>query len=206
MKGGPGAVAIFLFLLPGFLGLAVFDQLVEGPKREVFDRIIFALSITLLSSIAVSACFASPIIPTLPIGDKTGVFEVFGGLVGAWLARTTAASVLLSIALAVFGNYGLALRIARALRLTYRTSSVDVWQDMFYRYRAYWVRVDFKDNRILIGWPEYFSATGQPRELFLADATWWLPDANNQPAQMDVSGAGVYISNFDDVVGITLMK
>jgi hypothetical protein len=47
IKGGANAVAIFLYLLPGFLGMATYDYLVEGPKREVFDRLVLTLYLQL---------------------------------------------------------------------------------------------------------------------------------------------------------------
>ncbi len=40
LKGDSGAVYIVLYLLPGFLGMAIYDYLVEGQPREVFDKIV----------------------------------------------------------------------------------------------------------------------------------------------------------------------
>jgi len=62
LKGDSGAVYIFLYLLPGFLGSATFDYLVEGEPRETFDKIVFALSMTLLSSLTVSRLFGMPLV------------------------------------------------------------------------------------------------------------------------------------------------
>lgn len=92
------------------------------------------------------------------------------------------------------------------MRLTYKTSDDDVWYDTFYRYQKYWISIKFSDGQILIGWPQYYSVTGKPREVFVADATWWEPDADGVPVPVDVKGPGVYISDFSKVIAIELLE
>lgn len=206
LKGDSGAVYIFLYLLPGFLGLAVYDYLVEGEKREIFDKIVFALSIALVSYLAVSVLFGMPLVPGLGVIKDGSAATVLSLLLGRNLVLVSAASVALSIILAGHTNDGIPLGISRFLRLTYKTSSVDVWQDTFYRFRGYWVRITFADGKELIGWPQYFSAVGKPRELFLRDATRWSVDDQGNPTSIDVTGPGVYISDFTAVTAIALLE
>jgi len=206
LKGDSGAVYIFLYLLPGFLGLAVYDYLVEGLPREIFDKVVFALSIALVSYLTVSALFAAPLVPGLGLSKDSDAATVLSLLLGRNLIYVSAVSVILSILLAFLTNYGVMLWIFRKLRLTYKTSSVDVWQDTFYRFRGYWVRLSYSDGRELIGWPQYFSSVGKPRELFLSNATWWLLDHEGEPTSIDVEGPGVYISDFTEVTAIALLE
>jgi hypothetical protein len=206
LKGGTDAVALVLYLLPGFLGMAVYDYLVEGPPREIFDRVVFALSMTLVSAVCVHLILKVPMIPFIVIKKDSNVFELVGSIVGSNMVYTTIASALISIILAALNNYGVILAAARAVRLTYKTSAVDVWQDVFYKFRGYWIRVTFVDGRELIGWPRYFSSVGQPRELFVADATWWLKDESGVITSIDVNGEGVYISDFTTVAAIALLS
>jgi hypothetical protein len=206
LKGDSGAVYIFLYLLPGFLGLAVYDYLVEGQPREIFDKVVFALSIALVSYLAVSLLCAMPLVPGLGLSKDSDTATVLSLLLGRNLIYVSAVSVVSSTVLAFLTNYGIPLRIFRRLRLTYKTSTVDVWQDTFYRFRGYWVRITYSDGRELVGWPQYFSAVGKPRELFLRDATWWLVDDNGIPTSIDVNGPGVYISDFTAVTAIALLE
>jgi hypothetical protein len=206
LKGDSGAVYIFLYLLPGFLGLAVYDYLVEGQPRETFDKVVFALSIALVSYLAVSLVFGMPLVPAVPSGNDIELWKVLSRMLGRNLIYVSVLSGALAIVLAFLKNYGIPLWIFRKLRITYKTSSDDVWQDTFYRFRGYWIRISFSDGRELIGWPQYFSAVGKPRELFLMDATWWSVDENGAPTSIDVKGPGVYVSDFSAVTAIALLE
>jgi hypothetical protein len=206
LKGDSGSLFVFFYLLPGVFGMAVYEYLVEGEKRDIFDRVVFALSMTLVSYLIVNELFLIPLVPLMRITKDTGAPDIITGFVGTNLAYVTAVSVILSMVLAFCINHGLPLRFLRWLRLTYKTSSVDVWQDTFYEFRKYWVRITFADGRELIGWPQFFSSVGKPRELFLADATWWSIDEHGQPASVDVEGPGVYISDFSTVTAIALLR
>ena len=206
LKGDSGAVYIFLYLLPGFLGVAIYDYLVEGQPREIFDKVIFALSMSLVSYLIVSLVFGMPLVPGIGLGKDSNAPMVLSSMVGRGLAYVSLFSAVTSIALAFLTNYGWPLWLCRKLRITYKTSSVDVWQDTFYRFRGYWIQVTYADGRKLIGWPQYFSAVGKPRELFLKDATWWSVDDNGDPTSIDVKGPGVYISDFTAVTAIALLE
>ena len=206
LKGDGGAVYLFLYLLPGFLGMAVYDYLIEGQPRETFDKIVFALSMTLISYLAVSVVCGVPLVPGISLGKDSNAPTVLASMVGTGLAYVSLFSILASILMAVLTNRGWPLRLCQLLGITYKTSSVDVWQDTFYRFRGYWIKVSYADGRELIGWPQYFSAVGKPRELFVADATWWSFDDHGDPVSLDVDGPGVYISDFTNVTAITLLE
>jgi hypothetical protein len=206
LKGDSGAVYVFLYLLPGFLGVAIYDYLVEGQPREIFDKIVFALSVALISYLVVRMLSGMPLVPAPGLGKDSSPPAVLSSLLGRNLVYVSAVSVALSIVLAFLTNYGIPLWIFRSLKLTYKTSSVDVWQDTFYRFRGYWVKITYADGKELIGWPQYFSAVGKPRELFLRDATWWLVAEDGEPTSIDVDGPGVYISDFTAVTAIQLLE
>jgi hypothetical protein len=204
LKGENGAVAVFLFLLPGFLGMSVYDFLIEGEPRDNVQRIIFSFVLTLLSAIVVNMTLAVPLIP-MAVPKDADSLSVLKVLVGVNLLYMSCSSVLIAISLAVLNNYGLPLRLFRSIKVTYKTSAVDVWQDIFYTFRRYWIRITFSDGRELVGWPMYFSAVGKPRELFIADATWLLTNEDGVSVSVDVSGPGVYIADFTKVTTIALL-
>jgi len=57
---------LFLYLLPGFLGLVVYGYLREGKPTENFDRVVIAFALALVSGILVHAAFQMPAVPMQP--------------------------------------------------------------------------------------------------------------------------------------------
>ncbi len=205
-EGEAGALFLLLFLLPGFLGAAVYDYLVEREKPENFDRIIEALVLTLLSALVVHVAFRLPMLPQASTGKDTPLPQVIGAFLTTTTLYTAGCSVALAVLFAVSNNRDLVYGSMRRLRLTYKTSDGDVWQDVFYRHRRYWVQLRYEDGTTLVGWPQYYSAIGRPRELFLAEATWHpMTPAGAGPSQ-DVDGPGVYVSDFSKVVSIEMLR
>jgi hypothetical protein len=205
LKGGSGAVFLFLYLFPGFLGTLVYDFLVEGQRPENFERIVAALALTLVTSALIKFVFGLPLLP-LAIDDKAPVSAVIDGFVGSRLLWGTLGSVVLAAGFAALNNSGALYKFLGAIGLTYKESSRDVWSDTFRKYRGEWVRINFADGRSLIGWPRFYSKSGDPREIFIAEATWWTPDDAGAVSMSDVSGPGVYLSDFAGVTSIELLK
>lgn len=154
----------------------------------------------------VHAIFSIPIVPNITIETDTPVTDILNAMLTTSVFYTSMVSVVIVINLAILNNHGIIYAAARKLKLTYRSSNADVWQDTFYKYEGYWICIRFSDGRSLIGWPRYYSPAGKPKELFVADATWWRPDLTGNPTTTDVIGPGVYISDFDDIVAIELLE
>jgi len=191
LKGETGAVFLFFYLFPGFVGTLVYDFLVEGQKPENFERIVAALALTLIASVALKF-FGLPLLP-LAIDDKVPISTVVDGFVGRRLLFSTIISVALAMMVAILNNSGALYWMLGRLRLTYKTSARDVWSDTFHKYRGEWVRVRFADGRSLVGWPKFYSKSGDPREIFLADATWSSQKDSGEILETDVTGLA-YIS------------
>lgn len=206
LKGEAGGLFLFLYLLPGFLGAVVYDYLVERQKPTNFDRIIEALVLTLVSSVLAHVGFDVALLPDIAISKDTSLTQILNVFLSVNIFYISLCAVGISIVFALINNHNILYRILNITRLTYKNGDGDVWYDTFYRHRKYWVSIKFSDNRILIGWPQYYSFTGQPRELFVADATWWEPDADGVLVSVDVKGAGVYISDFTKVTAIELLE
>lgn len=205
LKGGTGAVFLFLYLFPGFLGSLVYDFLVESRKRDNFERIVAALVLTLLSSVALKVGFGVSLLP-LAVDKETPVSTVVNAFFGRNLLYGSLLSVSIVVLLAVCNNSGITYRILNWFRLSTKASSVDVWADTFDRLRGSWIKIRFSDGRSLIGWPKFYSQFGDPREIFLADASWWVPDEDGTLIAQDVLGAGVYIADFSRVEAIEVLK
>lgn len=206
LGGGSITLYIFFLVLPGLLGSIIYDYLLEGEKRDNTDRIATALVLALSSSVILHYLFGYPILPKMEITNDTRIDLVINAFLAENLLYNSALASFLALAFATLNNHGIIYLALRYFRITYRTGEADVWQDVFYKTRGYWVGIRFRDGRRLIGWPRYFSATGKPREIFVADATWYHPDENGELIATDVNGPGVYLANFDDVVAIEMLE
>ena len=205
LKGGTGAVFLFLYLFPGFLGSLVYDFLVESRKRDNFERIVAALVLTLLSSVALKVGFGVSLLP-VTVDKETPVSTVVNAFFGRNLLYGSLLSLAIVVVLAICNNSGFTYRLLNWLRLSTRASSADVWADTFDRLRGNWIRIRFTDGRSLVGWPKFYSQFGDPREVFLAEASWLVTDGSGALVVEDVAGAGVYISDFSRVEAIEVLK
>jgi len=205
LKGGVVAVFIAFYLLPGLLGTVVYDYLVEGEKRDNFERVLHAFVLTLVSTLMVHGVFGLPLLPAGDVGNDTPVTRVLEAVLDKNLLYVSCSSVFIAVAVAALNNHGVIYRLLKALKLTHKVSSVDVWQDTFNRHARQWIRVTFSDGRVLVGWPKHYSATGKPRELFVANATWWVTDENGEVGTIDITGPGVYIADFSRVTMVELL-
>ena len=205
LKGGTGAVFVFLYLLPGFLGALVYDFLVEGRKRDNFERIVAALVLTLLSSVALKVGFGISLLP-VAVDQSAAPIQIINAFVGKNLFYGSLLSVAIATVFAVLNNFRVIYGVLRCFRITNKNSSVDVWADIFNHYRAYWIRIRFTDGRSLVGWPRFYSQFGDPREIFLVDAVWWEPDANGATISSEVAGPGLYVADFSNVTSIEVLN
>lgn len=204
--GGSVALYLFFYILPGLLGSIIYDYVIEGERRDNTDRIATALVLTLVSSVTLNYFFDVPIVPSLEVHNDTRIDTIINAFFGKSLLQASLLSSLLALSFAVLNNHGWTYGLLRFLRITYKTGDADVWQEMFYKLRGYWIILRFRDGRSLVGWPKYFSPSGKPREVFVADATWWVPEENGEVTATDVKGPGVYISDFDDIIAIEMLE
>ena len=206
LGGGSVTLYVFFLLLPGLLGSIVYDYLLEGEKRDNTDRIASALILALLSSVILHFLFGIPILPNMEITNETSIDRIINTFLAKNLLYASVVSSVLALVFAALNNHGTIYAILQFFRITYKTGDADVWRDVFYKTRGCWISIGFQDGRRLVGWPKYFSSTGKPREIFVADATWYHPDEAGELIATNVSGPGVYVSNFDDVVAIELLQ
>lgn len=205
MKGDYGALFIFLYLLPGFVGAVVYDYLIEREPPSGFERIIEALVLTLVSSTVAHLAFRIPLFPDLALNKDTSLTSVLGAFIGTSLMYIALISAAISLVIACMNNHKLLYGLLNATKITFKYGEYDVWKDMFDLKRGYWVKLALKDGRFLIGWPRFYSSSDKPRELFLAEASWWLPNQDGGFDSVDVAGSGVYISDFSQVTAIEVL-
>jgi hypothetical protein len=222
------AFIILLFLLPGFVGLIVYEIVAEVPKRETFDKVVVAIAITVVASVLhgiLGACYPY-------FGSPAGLEQVAAYAAAkddaqaaanlaaaraiiAGLGWTTAIAAALGLVSAAFQNWGAMHGLLRLLGITRRTGAIDVWHQVFSRGEQCWVRLVYKNGTLLVGYAKYFAEDSKAMALYLADATWHVPQmpANQTDftkiAPADITSyvevevkPGVLITRFDDVVAI----
>lgn|GEM_PF-5970834 len=204
LKGGSGAVFIFFYLLPGFLGAMLYDYLSERDKPTNFDRIIDALVLTLVSSVLVHLCFGVPLLPTIKVDDHTAVTDIVSLFISKNILYISLCSVVISIIFSFLNNYGIIYYVLRFIKFTYKNGNLDVWYDTFCKHQGYWICIRYSDGRSLVGWAKFYSSYGKPRELFIAEANWWEPNPDGTITASEVL-PGVYISDFTNVLSIELL-
>jgi len=197
---------LFLYLLPGFLGVVVYGYLREGKPTENFDRVVIAFALALVSGICVHAVFQMPVVPLQPGQPNPELGIVLQSMANLdLLARSVVAAAIAATA-AFLNNWDLIHKALIFLNLSNKRSNNDVWYDVFYRHKGYWVRLEFKDGRFLVGWTKFYSASGAPRELFISDAMWARPDDSGNLISMDVVGPGVYIPDLNEISSIAILN
>lgn len=206
LSGGSVALYLFFLLLPGLLGSFIYDYFLEGEPRENSDKITTALILTLLSSIIMHYAVRTPILPNIEITTGTRVDSIINAFLAKNLLYTSALSSMIAFVFAIINNHGLIYSLMRRLGLSMKAPANDVWQKMLYANQGFWIAISFRDGRRLTGWPEMFSSMGRPREIFLAEATWYDLNEAGEVITSDIEGPGVYLSNFDDVVAIEILR
>jgi hypothetical protein len=207
---------LFLLLLPGFLGVSMYGYIRETRSLSNFDRVVAAFALAFLSA-SIAYWFSLlcqkylgsdiiPIIPLIPLGQGTTVPQVLNFMINIDLVWHIFFAIAIAGFVAISNNYGLVAKTLIYFHLSNRRSNYDVWTDVFFTQSKCWIRLDFKDGRTLTGWPKYYSKNGDPRELFIAEATWGTPDGAGRVILVDIDGPGVYIPNLSDIQSIAVLK
>ena len=205
--GGSGvALYIFFLLLPGLLGAMAYDYFREGEKREYSERIETALVLSLFSHVVMQYFYGIDILPNLDISSDTHVDRIVNAFIAKNLLYKSIISAGAAFVFAIVNNFDLIYKALTSLKLSNKRSKFDVWRDVFGKNKRIWISVRFTDGRQLVGWPEFYSPPGKPREIFVADAIWYRFDENSERVSDEVDGPGVYLSNFDDVVAIEFLN
>lgn len=210
------ALILLVYLMPGFIGMLVFEALAEIKRRQSPEKIGLIVFFAIISIFSVNIFRDVSLIPNFEELKKSP--ELLSNLIKENIFFSSLFAAAFGVAFSAIANYRVVYKIASLLRISKRTGSIDPWHQVFSKHRKVWVQIRFDDGSILIGWPKYYSEEGEVREVFLAKATWHFPiksDDNGRnesdessPAfrDVDVDGDGVLISNFSKVKAIEVLK
>lgn len=197
-----GALTLFLYLLPGVVGLffyGLFSESIDPSKTTKLSSIIV---ITLVSVFIVSEIIGQPILPDTP--KNVTVPELVSRFFGANFWYTCLFGGILGILAALINNYHVVLRLFRWAKITSKTGKDDIWHESFKSADDRWCRIRFDDGKILVGWIKYYSMDSSRKGLLVGNAIWYFPIRNGF-VDYKVEGPSVFVTNFDKVIAIDFL-
>lgn len=174
------SVALFSYLLPGFLSAWVLYGLTSDPKPSQFERVIQALIFTF----AVHALLPFTEAFLLFVGRSVGSFRPWDA--AAINVTKAAIALLLGFLLAWYTNTDGIHRWLRERGITTRTSYPSEWFGIFSNVVTY-VVLHFNDGRRLYGWPKEWPNEADKGHFFIMQACW-IGDDGQQTELPDVHG------------------
>lgn len=163
------SIALFAYLLPGFLAAWVLYGFTSDPKPSQFERVIQALIFTFL---------VHAILPVIQFSFEYAGQKLF--FVRPWdNAAEELAKVFLAFALgailAFYTNNDAIHKWLRKNNLTTRTSFPSEWFGVFSETITF-VVLHLNDDRRLFGWPKEWPNEADKGHFYIMDPSWVLED------------------------------
>lgn len=170
------SVALFAYLLPGFLAAWVLYGLTSQTKPSQFERVVQALIFTFiiqaLLPLAQSVCLAAGEIYVVRAWDKASE-----------QIATLLLALLLGILLAYYTNTDSLHVWLRNKGLTTRTAYPSEWFGVFSQ-RVRYVVLHFNDERRLYGWPKEWPNESEKGHFYIMQPMWLSVDENSKPIEL----------------------
>ena len=155
-------VSVLTFLLPGFVGAAVFYALTSHPRPGEFDRVVQALAFT---TVAQAMTWAARWIG----GWRWPGYEWPAGLE---LSVSVISVMGLALLAAAVSNHDAAHGLLRRIGVTRETSYPSEWYSAFAENSGRYVVLHLKSNRRLYGWPEEWPGSSATGHFRITEAHW----------------------------------
>lgn len=174
------AVALFSYLLPGFLAAWALYGLTSDPKPSQFERVIQALILTF--AVHVTIPFVESALTF--IGESTAALRPWDDVANNFAKATVA--LILGLLLAIYTNTDSVHKWFRGKGITTRTSYPSEWFGVFSTVVTY-VVLHLNDGRRLYGWPKEWPNEPDKGHFFVMQACW-ISDDGTQTDLPDVHG------------------
>ncbi|MDR1398994.1 MAG: DUF6338 family protein [Treponema sp.] len=161
-------VALFTFLLPGFITSFLFYSLTSFPKKSEFEAVVIALIYTIIINALVELLG----IILMAIGN--------GFAIGEWnqLSKTVW-SVIIALVIGLVWSYlynnDIIHNVLRKRKITSKTSYPSEWYGAFSKTKRY-IILDLKDGRRIMGWPLLWPNNPQQGHFVLERARWLVSE------------------------------
>ena len=158
-------VAVLAFLLPGFVGAAVFYSLTSHPKPGEFDRVVQALVFTTVGQALAWL-----------VRLLAGVWTVYQWPAGLELTVAVASAVGAALLAACAANHDAFHRPLRWLGVTRETSYPSEWYSAFAENERQYVVLYLTGERRLYGWPEEVPTNPREGHIIMSECAWETDD------------------------------
>lgn len=164
------ALALLIFLLPGFVSSSLLDHVLVRKPKDNFGKIIEALVFSFIIYVLVVGLVGVPAFE-IP-ANAADVPSLATSLINQsfiWLALVV--SLVLPLVLGFLSATDIHMRFLRLVRVTNKTARETTWLDVFADQKRY-VIVNLTGQRRVFGWPMYFSNDRDEGLLYLHDPAW----------------------------------
>ena len=156
------AVAVLTFLLPGFVGAAVFYALTSHPRPGELARVVQALVFTTLGQAAAG-------IARWLAGLRWPGYEWPAGLE---LAVSVSGAMGIALLAVYIANHDTMHRLLRWAGVTHETSYPSEWYSAFVEHAGCYVVLYLNGNRRLYGWPMEWPGSAQNGHFRIGEPVW----------------------------------
>ena len=188
------ALAVLLFLLPGFLASRIVGAVAVRRAKGHVGEIVEALILSFLIYAVLDAVGWGVLAPSPAVGSAARV--VFGR---AWVALVLA--VLFALLYGASINHDWHMQFLRWMKVTVRTARASTWLDVLTKPPG-GVVVNYADGRQLAGWPAFFSDDPNEGLLYLRSPAWFDSSGNWHSVEAD----GILIDTKDGIDSVTFLK
>lgn len=158
-----------MLLIPGFLSLKIYDLFRSVEVKDNIDRLIEGLIYNLAIYSFVEYVHGwAPAFKYQKIGNDFSYVMSADKLL---ISITIVSSIVLPLIWGAITHYDYHMLVLRKLRLTNKTSRQTVWDDVFTN-EVRFLSLHLKDDRIIVGWPTYFSNDPDEGFIYLTQAAW----------------------------------
>ena len=181
-------VAVLTFLLPGFVGAAVFYALTSHPKPGEFDRVIQALVFTTVAQAI-----------TWLATTLFAAWRDYEWSAGLELTVSVACAVGVALLAATFSNHDTVHGLLRYVGITRETSYPSEWYSAFAENQGCYVVLPLKGERRLHGWPEEIPTHPERGHIIMSECEWLTdngPVALEKDSILVVDGSEVEMVEF----------
>ena len=163
-------VAVLAFLLPGFVGAAVFYSLTSHPKPGEFDRVVQALVFTTVGQALAWL-----------VRLLAGVWTAYQWPAGLELTVAVTGAVAVALLAVYCANHDIIHGALRRIGVTRETSYPSEWYSAFANNRDCYVVLYLEGQRRLYGWVQEWPGHADQGHFRIIDAEW-LGDDEHKPS------------------------
>jgi hypothetical protein len=188
-------IALFTFLLPGFITSFLFYSLTSFPKKSEFEAVVIALIYTIIIN-AIVKLLGLFYIDNLVVNDE------LNQLCKTALSIITA--LFIGFSWSGLYNNDVIHKFLREMKITNQTSYPSEWYGTFSETKRYIV-LNLKDGRRISGWPLLWP--NHPRQgHFVLEQAKWLLDEDDKSSAMPLETVDKIMIDANNVEMVTFLK